>query len=139
MASSARAGRFGVSSIESARELATRLDGLVHKAVNDITFESVNSFFIKLRVYLQVQNDRLGATNSPFGILKRTEDASGLVLFNLGPQIDKGDAPDHFHFPSGARLSFGVALRRVTPAHWCHFASTTNLPTLLPRRSSDST
>jgi hypothetical protein len=121
MASFARAGRFGVSSIESARELATRLDGMVHKAVGDITFESVNSFFIKLRVYLQVQNDRLGATNNPFGILKRIEDASGLVLFNLGPQIDKGDTPDHFHFPSGARLSFGVALRRGNPCSLVSF------------------
>jgi hypothetical protein len=112
MAGSAWTGRPSVSSIKLARELATRLDGTVHNAVGEITFESVNSFFIKLRAYLQVLNDRLGANNDLYALIKRIDDPSGLALFRLGPEIDKGDSARHFHFPSGARLSFGLTLRR---------------------------
>jgi hypothetical protein len=111
MACSARTGRLGVSSIQSARELATRLDANVHRDTGGITFKSVNSLFVNLRAYLQKQNDRLSAKNDIFGILKRT-DAKTLALFDLGPQFDKGDTPGHFHFPSGSRLSFGITVRR---------------------------
>lgn len=101
-----------MSTIESARGLALRLDDAVHRAAGEIAYDSVNSFFIRLRAYLQVQDDRLGANNNVFAILRRIDDQSGLFLTNLGPAIDSGDTPDHFHFPSGARLCFGVTLRR---------------------------
>jgi len=109
-----------VSTIESARGLALRLDQAVHRAAGEIVYDSVNSFFINLRAYLQVQDDTLGANNNLFAILRRIDDQSGLFLTNLGPAIDAGDTANHFHFPSGARLSFGVTLRR---GHQCALVS----------------
>jgi hypothetical protein len=97
--------------IETARDLALRRDANMHDEATAIELRSVNSFFITLRVYLEKQNDRIGAKNDIYGILKRAEDPSGLALFNLGPQIDKCDTQEHFHFPSGARLSFGITVR----------------------------
>ena len=110
-----------MSSIESAREVAARLDTIVHTSVAGITFQSMNSFFTTLRAYLQVQNDRLGARNDLYALLRRTNDPNGLALFSLGPQIDKADSAGHFHFPSGARLSFGITLRHGTPCSLVSF------------------
>lgn len=37
------------------------------------------------------------------------------VAIELGPPIDKGPTPNHFDFPSGARLSFTVVVREAGP------------------------
>jgi hypothetical protein len=99
-----------VTLIETARKLARHRDAGIHNEAVGIALNSVNSFFINLRAYLQKQNDRLGTRNNIYGILKRGASQGGSV-FSLGPQIDKFDTPGHFHFPSGARLSFGIALK----------------------------
>ena len=111
MAGFTRKGRFSVSSIQLARKLAAHLDTSIHQASGAITFPSVTSLFSGLRAYLQKQNDRLGAKNDVFSILKWT-DAGTVTLFTLGPTIDKGNTAGHFHFPSGSRLSFGVTIKR---------------------------
>ena len=33
------------------------------------------------------------------------------MLINLGPTIDRGPEPNHFHLASGARLSFGITVK----------------------------
>lgn len=101
-----------MSSVELARAHAVELDKYIHEAVGTIVFNSPNSLFINLRRYLQIQDDRLAGNNDLFRILRFTDDASGMALMSLGPQIDKGDSPSHFHFPSGSRLSFGITVKR---------------------------
>jgi hypothetical protein len=48
--------------------------------------------------------------NNPIQLLKFTE-SNGVASIDLGPGIDKGPTSQHFHFDSGARLSFGLTLR----------------------------
>ena len=50
--------------------------------------------------------------NNPYKLLKY-HPSEDVAEIEIGPRIDKGSTPEHFHFDSGARLSFGLTLREV--------------------------
>ena len=54
-------------------------------------------------------------------IVKYDKGQDGTLEILLGPPIDKGDDGSFFNFPSGARLSFSIALRKR--GHQCELIS----------------
>jgi hypothetical protein len=63
----------------------------------------------QIRAYLiERQDDGHPGTNLHKLKYERSTDET---LINLGPTIDKGLDDSHFHFSSGARLSFGLTVR----------------------------
>jgi hypothetical protein len=64
----------------------------------------------QLRLYLEQQSRDLRARQNIAQLVRFSESGDEFVI-GLGPTFDKGDTETHFHFPSGARLSFGVTLR----------------------------
>ncbi len=109
MACLAWQGRFGVTR-EDALKRAKELDNGTHTALTDTPFPPPKDLFRKIRTYLIRRSDELDAKNNPIKLLRFTEN-SGVTSVALGPEIDKGSTPEHFHFDSGARLSFGLTLR----------------------------
>jgi hypothetical protein len=109
MAGSSWPGGFGVT-----RELALRraaaLDGKTHTEVEGRLLPSPRKVFSDIRAYLGRRSQEMDTRNDPYGLLKLFEDNSRALIV-LGPTIDKGPTPQHFHFDSGARLSFGLTLR----------------------------
>ena len=101
-----------MSSIRKARELAQALDIRLSGFPRTID-ESGISTFIRIRGYLLKQDRRLGTQHNLEEIVRFEKTAGGGFQIFLGPTIDKGPDPTFFIFPSGARLSFSIALREL--------------------------
>ena len=67
--------------------------------------------FIRLRDYLGNQAQELRTYNNVYALLKIATSPGDLASITLGPLIEKGPTAEHFHFDSGARLSFSITLR----------------------------
>jgi hypothetical protein len=120
MATAPKAGRFGLSSIADARDLARALDKRLVTLAPAIETNAV-AFLQRLRGYLLKQDRRIGTRHNIEQIVKYDQGPDGTFQIFLGPTIDKGNDESFFRFPSGARLSFSIALRRQ--AHGCELIS----------------
>jgi len=106
------AWRLGVTSGGGdAVNRATSLDSKLRAQIDEFTLPSAHKVFSSIRAYLIRRTDEISTANNPWVSLKLREVTNGVALIILGPTIDKGSTPDHFHFDSGARLSFGITLR----------------------------
>jgi hypothetical protein len=103
-------GRFGVT-LEGAVQRASSLDLRIRNQVDDLLLKRPYEVVSDIRAYLIRRADEMSVGNNPWKLLKFREDVGGFWLIALGPSIDKGDTADHFHFDSGARLSFVIVLR----------------------------
>jgi hypothetical protein len=94
----------------SAADIATRLDLVINAEVIEHVLEEPVRFLTRIRAFL-MKFEQENESNNPISLVKYTQnrDVAEIVL---GPQIDKGPSDDHFKFDSGARLSFGISLRR---------------------------
>jgi hypothetical protein len=110
MASAARPRRFGLTR-EEARIRAAVLDGKTHTEITKRLHGHPTDVFCQIRAYLIRRSDEMDAENNAVQLLKLDPERNGMALIVLGPTIDKGPTAGHFHFDSGARLSFGLTLR----------------------------
>ena len=113
MAGVARTGRSGLSLLPDARVRAALLDNELQAQLDRTLLDAPIGVFIRLRTYLLKQAQETQTWNDVYRQLRLASDQGGLVLINLGPSVDQGSSPDHFHFDSGARLSFGITLREA--------------------------
>ena len=111
MAGSSRPGRFGVT-LERARQRAVALDSHTHVALTALWLEPPREVFTRIRGYLFRRSQEMKRGNDAYKLLSY-HPSRDLAEIELGPSIDKGSTPQHFHFDSGARLSFGLTLREV--------------------------
>src|SRR5437867_8413329 len=99
-------GRFGVTP-EDALRRAVALDKKTQSEIEERLFRSPKDVFSEMRAYLYHRSEEMNTRNNPYGLLKlHADDSRALIV--LGPEFDKGPTPEHFHFDSGARLSFGL-------------------------------
>ncbi len=99
--------------LERARERAEAQDSRTHQEIGELRYSRPHEVFSEIRAYLLRRSEEVDRRNDPFRLLKLWPDTNGLALIVLGPTIEKGPTPQHFHFDSGARLSFGLTLREV--------------------------
>lgn len=97
--------------IPDAVQRAASLDEKLRSQVDEFHLQPAHEVSSKIRGYLIRRANEISATNNPWNSLKFKKVTNGIWLITLGPTIDKGPTPDHFHFDSGARLSFGLTLR----------------------------
>ena len=100
-----------MSSKADARELARALDARLAASMPSIADSGIG-FLIRLRGYLLKQDRRIG-TKHDLQRIVTFQQSDGIFQVFLGPTIDKGDDGSFFSFPSGARLSFSIALRET--------------------------
>lgn len=112
MACVTRAGRFGLT-LEEARRRAIELDARTGREIGQRRHGRPRRVLSEIRAYLLRRSEEMNCDNNPIKLLKFREEGHGMALIALGPTFDKGSTPQHFHFDSGARLSFGVTLREV--------------------------
>ena len=89
---------------------AVALDDKTHNEIEELVFPSPRRLFSEIRAYLYRRSEEMDTRNNPYALL-RLDQGNSRALIVLGPEFDKGSTPEHFHFDSGARLSFGLALR----------------------------
>ena len=97
--------------LERAHARAVALDSRTDKELGERMFGSPSTLFSEIRAYLYRRSDEIYTKNEPHGLVQLFN-ANGSADITLGPMIDKGDTPEHFHFDSGARLSFALTLRQ---------------------------
>ena len=101
--------------LERARAHAEGLDSRTHDEIQQLRFGRPHEVLSEIRAYLLRRSEEMNTKNNPIKLLRlRQTDEAALIV--LGPAIDKGPTPEHFHFDSGARLSFGLTLRGVDGA-----------------------
>jgi len=105
--------RSALSLLEAARKQAARLDEKLQADVNQVSLPAARNVFIRLRAHLFERSQDMQTWNDVDSKLKKAPNRDGSVSISLGPSIDKGRTPVHFHFDSGARLSFGITLREA--------------------------
>lgn len=96
---------------EEARIRAERVDLRIHEEITKSHLPAARKMLSEIRAYLIRRSEEMEANNNPIKLLKTSKEANGITLILLGPPIDKGATPEHFHFDSGARLSFTLSLR----------------------------
>ena len=94
---------------DDARTRAGSLDQALARPV--ILPEEPNRVFRRLRGCLQEQAQLSRVLNDVYRIIKIADGRGALASICLGPTFDKGPTSEHFHFDSGARLSFALTLR----------------------------
>jgi hypothetical protein len=97
---------------EQARIRAAALDKRAHAEISERLYGPAYSVLSQIRAYLLRRSNEISVRNNPIQLLKFRSEANGMALIVLGPTFDKGATPEHFYFDSGARLSFGLALRK---------------------------
>jgi hypothetical protein len=97
---------------ERALQRAVALDEKTHGQIEQAVFPLPHKLFSEIRAFLLRRSEEMDTKNNPIQHLKFTEN-NGVAWIALGPQIDKGSTPQHFHFDSGARLSFGLTVREL--------------------------
>jgi hypothetical protein len=110
MASLTGQGRFNLTR-DRARKRAAELDAKTHKEVGERLYGPPHRVLSQIRAYLLRRCGEMETSNNPIKLLKFRQDGHGMALIVLGPTFDKGPTPEHFHFDSGARLSFALTLR----------------------------
>jgi hypothetical protein len=103
--------RFGVT-VERARNLAETLDAMTDRELAELRLDPPHKVLSQIRAYLLRRSEKIKTRNNPIQLLRFYSEAD-FAQIDLGPSIDKGSTPLHFHFDSGARLSFGLTLREV--------------------------
>jgi hypothetical protein len=98
--------------VERARQRAVGLDSNTERQLAEHRLDAPGKVFSEIRAYLMRRADEMATRNDPYQLLKFRRE-SALEVIVLGPPVDKGPTPQHFHFDSGARLSFGLTLREV--------------------------
>jgi hypothetical protein len=98
--------------VERARQRAAALDSNTHAALTALRLEPPRELFTQIRGYLFRRSQEMKTENNAYKLLSYRP-SKGLAEIELGPMIDKVLTPEHFHFDSGARLSFGLTLREV--------------------------
>jgi hypothetical protein len=96
---------------EDARRRAAELDEKLVIGSQTLILPGPKTLFFQIRRCLEEQGRRHGVVNA--GNLVRFEPDQETAAIELGPQIDKGPTAQHFTFRSGARLSFGIAVRKL--------------------------
>jgi hypothetical protein len=99
-----------VSTISDARKLARELDVQLETFARTIEGSAL-ALFQRVRGYLLRQDRRLGTKHNLEQIVQYDQGPGDKFQIFLGPPIDKGPSPSFFNFPSGARLSFSIAVR----------------------------
>jgi len=97
--------------LEEARKRASSLDLRIRNQVDGLLLHRPYEVLSDIRAYLMRRSDEMSVRNNTWKLLKFRGEANGFWLITLGPSIDKRDSADHFHFDSGARLSFLIVLR----------------------------
>jgi hypothetical protein len=100
--------------LERARERAAVLDRKMEQEISARVLGSPHEVFSQIRAYLILRAGEMENKNNPIQLLRFRPEQNGVAAILLGPQIDKGPDPAHFHFDSGARLSFGLTLRELS-------------------------
>jgi hypothetical protein len=95
---------------DRALKRAAEMDQRTHGEIAARSFPPPHKMFSAIRAYLLRRSEDMSTRNNPIQLL-RFSDTNGAASIVLGPGIDKGPTPEHFHFDSGARLSFGLTLR----------------------------
>jgi hypothetical protein len=110
----ARLARAGgpVVTLERARKLAETLDLKTEHELTQLRLDPPRKVLTQIRAYLLRRSEEMKTKNNPIQLLKFFEE-NNFAQIDLGPSIDKGPAAGHFHFDSGARLSFGLTLREA--------------------------
>jgi hypothetical protein len=96
---------------EDVQKRAIELDGRLEADLVRLALPRPDLLNKQLRLYMEEQSRRLRARQN-IAQLVRFSNSGDESVIELGPTFDKGDSETHFHFPSGARLSFGVTLRK---------------------------
>jgi hypothetical protein len=100
-----------LSSIADARELARTLETTLAGAMPVIEGSGI-ALLARIRGYLLKQDRRIGTRHNLQEIVAYDKPTEDTFQIFLGPTIDKGNDGTFFTFPSGARLSFSIALRK---------------------------
>lgn len=100
-----------MSTISNARKLARELDAQLETPARTIEGSAL-ALFLRIRGYLLKQDRRLGTKHNLEQIVQYDQGLSNEFQIFLGPPIDKGPHSSFFNFPSGARLSFSIAVRQ---------------------------
>jgi len=103
--------RFSVT-VERARKLAVTLDSKTDRELRELSLDPPHKVLSQIRAYLLRRSEEMQTRNNPIQLL-RFYSENDCAQIDLGPTVDKGPTPEHFHFDSGARLSFGLSLREV--------------------------
>lgn len=98
--------------LERARELAEALDLKTDRELAGLQLGPPHKVLSQIRAYLLRRSEEMKTKNNPIQLL-RFHAADEFAQIDLGPSFDKGSTPQHFHFDSGARLSFGLTLREA--------------------------
>jgi len=96
---------------DRALKRAAALDAKTHEEVREQLYGPPHRVLSQIRAYLIRRSEEMETSNNAIKLLKFRQDAHGIALIVLGPTFDKGPTPGHFHFDSGARLSFALTLR----------------------------
>ncbi len=112
MAGPPREGRFSLT-LEEALRRALALDARTDAALSVQLRGSPVKVLSEVRAYLIRRSEEMDTRNNPIQLLKFRRENNGMAVILLGPTFDKGPTAEHFRFDSGARLSFGLALRGV--------------------------
>jgi hypothetical protein len=98
--------------LERARKLAEALDSRTDRELTEARLDPPHKVLSQIRAYLLRRSEEMKTRNNLIQLL-RFHPAGEFAQIDLGPSIDKGATPQHFHSDSGARLSFGLTLREV--------------------------
>lgn len=98
--------------LERARQRAGALDSKTDDEIGRLRLGRPHEVFTEIRAYLWRRSEEMDTRNNPYQLLKLRE-TNSVAFIALGPPMDKGATAEHFHFDSGARLSFGLTLREV--------------------------
>ncbi len=98
--------------LERARQRATAQDTDTRHALTAVQLDRPREVFRQIRAYLFQRSHETSVKNNAYQLLSFYA-SRDVTEIELGPAIDKGPAREHFHFDSGARLSFGLTLREV--------------------------
>ena len=99
-----------MSHLEDAQNRAIALNLEIDQEADAHQLDEPGMFLTHIRSLL-LSNEQQEVINNIHTLLKKTENRD-MVYIVLGPQIDKGPSDGHFKFDTGARLSFGITLRR---------------------------
>jgi hypothetical protein len=95
---------------DRALKRAAEMDQRTHLEIAARSLPSPYKMFSQIRAYLLRRCEDMKTRNNSIQLLKFTQ-SKGVASIVLGPGFDKGLTPQHFHFDSGARLSFALTLR----------------------------
>jgi len=98
--------------LERARTLAEALDAKTDRELIELRLGPPYKVLSQIRAYLLRRSEEIKTRNNPIQLLRYYLE-NDFAQIDLGPSIDTGPTPQHFHFDSGARLSFGLTLREV--------------------------